>query len=222
MAISGNTVVVGTLDDTTDATHDGKAFLFDATTGNLLRTLANPTPAEGHYFGTSVAISGNTVVVGAYADDTSANAFGAAYVFDATTGNLLAALDSPLSAASGNSGNSVAVSGNTVVVGTPYNDTHDSGAAYFFDATTGNLLHALANPAPAALDNFGNSVAVSGNTVVVGAYQDDTGATDAGAVYLFDATTGSLLHKLTEPTPAPGNYFGFSVAISGNTVVVGA
>jgi len=65
-------------------------------------------------------------------------------------------------------------------------------------------------------------VAVSGNTVVVGAPWDDTGASDAGSAYVFDATTGGLLRTLNNPTPAASDYFGNSVAVSGNTVVVGA
>ena len=65
-------------------------------------------------------------------------------------------------------------------------------------------------------------MAVSGSTVVVGAYWDDTGATDAGAAYIFDATTGNLLRTLNNPTPAATDLFGRSVAVSGSTVVVGA
>jgi hypothetical protein len=224
VAISGNTVVVGAYGDNTGATHAGAAYIFDATTGNLLYTLANPTPAAYDYFGYSVAISGNTVVVGAYQDDTGATDAGTAYIFDATTGNLLHTLANPTPAAYDNFGNSVAISGNTVVVGAYKDDTGatDAGAAYIFNATTGNLLRTLANPTPAASNGFGISVAISGNNVVVGADGDDTGATDAGTAYIFDATTGNLLRTLANPTPAVSDYFGYSVAISGNTVVVGA
>ncbi len=200
------------------------AYLFDATTGSLLRTLANPAPSDGDFFGCSVAISGNTVVVGAYGDDTGATGAGAAYVFDATTGGLVSTLANPTPAAIDHFGASVAVSGNTVVVGAYLDDTGatDAGSAYVFNAATGSLVSTLANPTPAANDRFGNSVAISGNTVVVGASHDDAGATDAGSAYLFDATTGSLLHTLANPTPTTYDYFGDSVAISGNSVVVGA
>jgi VCBS repeat-containing protein/predicted outer membrane repeat protein len=224
VAVSGNTVVVGTTGDNTGAMTAGAACVFDATTGILLHALANPTPATEDSFGSSVAISGNTVVVGAYLDDTGATNSGTVYVFDATTGTLLRTLANPTPATYDYFGFSVAVSGNTVVVGAYGDDTGatDAGTVYVFDATTGTLLHTLANPTPAIEDSFGFSVAVSGNTVIVGAYQDDTGATNAGAAYVFDATTGTLLHTLANPTPAIEDSLGFSVAISGNTVVVGA
>src|SRR5262249_32497441 len=118
----------------------------------------------------------------------------------------------------------VALSGSFVLVGAIRDDTGttDAGAAYLFDANTGALLHTFMNPTPAAFDNFSQSVAVAGNLVVVGAPQDDTGARDAGAAYLFDANSGALLRTLNNPTPEAGDSFGPSVAVSGNVVVVGA
>ena len=208
----------------TGATDAGSAYVFDAATGTLLRTLNNPTPAYQKNFGYSVAVSGSTVVVGTPRDDAGAANAGSAYVFDAATGNLLRTLDNPTPATNDYFGRSVAVSGNTVVVGAYLDDTGatDAGSAYIFDAATGILLRTLNNPTPATRDYFGYSVAVSGSTVVVGAYQDDTGATDAGSAYIFDAATGSLLRTLSNPTPATKDYFGYSVAVSGTTVVAGA
>ena len=224
VAVSGNAVVVGAYGDDTGATDAGAAYVFDATTGVLLRTLANPTPGAGDEFGSSVAVSGSTVVVGALSDDTGAQDAGAAYVFDATTGVLLRTLANPMPAAGDSFGSSVAVSGSMVVVGTPGDDTGaaDAGAAYVFDATTGVLLHTLANPAPVIGDSFSSSVAVAGGTVIVGTPDDDTGATNAGVAYVIDATTGVLLHTLANPTPAVMDHFGWSVAVSGSTMVVGA
>jgi hypothetical protein len=224
VAVSSNTVVVGAPYDDTGASSAGSAYIFDATTGNLLHTLANPTPAANDSFGVSVAVSGNTVVVGVYNDDTGAPNAGSAYIFDAATGNLLYTLDNPTPNTNDGFGYSVAVSGNIVVVGA-YNDytgATNTGAAYIFDAATGNLLRTLANPTPASNDYFGYAAAISGNSVIVGAYGDDTGATDTGAAYIFDATTGNLLSTLVKPTPATAAYFGNSVAVCGNCVVVGA
>jgi len=192
VAVSGNTVVVAAPYDDTGASDAGSVYIFDASTGNLLRTLVNPTPANGDNFGYSVAVSGNTVVVGAYRDDTGALNAGSAYVFDASTGTLLSTLANPTPEVDDQFGVSVAVSGSRVVVGANFDDTGatNAGSAYAFDAATGNLLTTLNNLTPAAGDNFGYSVAVSGNTVVVAANRDDTGATDAGSAYIFDAFTG--------------------------------
>ena len=77
-----------------------------------------------------------------------------------------------------------------------------------------------------ANDQFGYSVSVDGNYAIVGAYaEDDAGGTDSGKAYIFDVTTGSLLHTLHNPnaySTSANDNFGTSVAISGNRVVVGA
>jgi hypothetical protein len=121
-------------------------------------------------------------------------------------------------------GFSVAISGDNVLVGAPLDDAGaiDSGAAYLFDAGTGNLLRTFLNPAPGLNDEFGKSVAISGDNVLVGAPLNDAGATDSGAVYLFDAGSGNLLRTLLNPTLAASDFFGWSVAISGDNILVGA
>ena len=209
-ADGGLTVVGAPYANVGGAAYTGVAYVFNSTTGALVATLNNPTPASGDYFGRAVAVSGSTVVVGAPYDDTGATDAGSAYVFDAATGNLLRTLLNPTPAGDDDFGGAVAVSGSTVVVGVDGDDTGatDAGSAYVFDAATGNLLRTLNNPTPAAGDQFGFSVAVSGSTIVVGAHRDDTGATDAGAAYVFDAATGNLLRTLLNPTPALADKFG--------------
>ena len=70
------------------------------------------------------------------------------------------------------------------------------------------------------------AVAISGNLAIVGAFgEDDAGGTNSGKAYIFDVTTGSLLHTLHNPNAdgtSISDWFGHSVAISGNRVVVGA
>ncbi len=192
--------------------------------GVLLQTFNNPTPASGDEFGFSVSVSGNNVLVGAPKDDTGFQDAGSAYLFDATTGNLLQTINNPTPAFGDQFGFSVSVSGNFVLVGARGDDTGASsaGSAYLFDATTGNLLQTFNNPIPASSDFFGTSVSVFGNNVRVGAFFDDTGASNAGSAYLFDATTGNLLQTINNPTPEFGDEFGTSVSVSGNNVLVGA
>jgi hypothetical protein len=224
VAISGNAAVVGAPNDDTGATDSGAAYIYDAAKGSLLRTLVNPSPATGDYFGMSVAISGYTVVAGTPYDDTGATDSGAAYTYDATNGSLLRTLVNPSPAAGDHFGMSVAIAGSIAAVGAPYDDSGatDSGTAYTYDAAAGSLLRTFVNPTPAASDYFGYGICISGSTLVIGALRDDTGATDAGSAYTFNATTGELLHTLANPTPAAGDFFGYSAAISGNVVTVGA
>ena len=76
-----------------------------------------------------------------------------------------------------------------------------------------------------ANDQFGYSVSVDGNRIIVSAlYEDDAGGTNSGKVYIFDATTGSLLHTLNNPNAygtSDTDNFGISVAISGNLALIG-
>jgi hypothetical protein len=217
VSVSGNTVVVGAAWDDAGAQDSGQAYVFNATTGALIATLANASPASRDGFGVSVSVSGNTVAVGGGHGPTNS---GQACVFNATTGALIATLDQPSPGSGDGFGFSVSMSGNTVVVGAPWDDrgATDSGEAYVFNATTGALIATLANPAPASSDQFGLSVSVSGNTVVVGAA---SGAQDSGQAYVFNATTGALIAALANPSPASSDgLFGFSVSVSGNIVAV--
>ena len=93
------------------------------------------------------------------------------------------------------------------------------------DAAVLSLAANLANPAPAADDQFGFSVAISGDYAIVGAFADDpSGIGDAGSAYIYfrSGTTWSLQATLPNPAPADNDQFGFSVAISGDYAIVGA
>ena len=109
-------------------------------------------------------------------------------------------------------------------------DTSASSFSLSFvaDWTTNTTLHTLYNPnsyGTPTEDYFGESVAIDGNYVIVGAWYEDTAtSTNSGAAYIFNATTGALLHSLTHPNPSIGtdSHMGVSVAIKGNYAVVGA
>jgi hypothetical protein len=222
VSLSGNRVLVGAPGDGTKAVGAGSAYLFDAATGNLLRSFHNPTPSAGDAFGWSLSVWGGQVLVGAPYDDTGATDAGSAYLYDAASGSLLHTLNNPAPAATDLFGWSVSMSANQMLAAAPLDDSGaaDTGSVYLFDAATANLLHTLNNPTPAVNDGFGNAVSLSGNRVLVGALNDDTGATDAGSAYLFD-TTGNLLRTFNNPTPAPVDLFGYAVSLSGDRVLVG-
>ena len=126
-----------------------------------------------------------------------------------------------------NFGHSVAISGNTAIVGAPA-FTSTPGTAYIYVKPKGGAWPAgpsvtLLDPASTAGDNFGVSVAISGNTAIVGA--EGTNSL-AGTAYIYKRV-GSIwppipTATLTYPSPAPGDQFGISVAISGTTAIVGA
>ena len=123
-------------------------------------------------------------------------------------------------------GFSVAVDGAYAVVGARYDGTgaESAGAVKVFSSTNGVLLFRVPNPSPAIDDEFGYSVAISGNYMVAGAPNDSTGANQAGSAYVFDlssATPTVPVVTLNNPQPGTKDYFGISVAISGTLVVGG-
>ena len=132
------------------------------------------------------------MLVGANSDSTGALYAGAAYLFS-TNGTLLTTFLNPTPSVGDFFGNSVAAVGSDrVLIGAKWDNTggSDAGAAYLF-STNGTLLTTFTNPTPEiGYDNFGIAVAVVGsNRVLIGAHQDDTGASDAGAANLFSLET---------------------------------
>ena len=123
-------------------------------------------------------------------------------------------------------GYKVAVGGGYVAVTTADYISEDLvRAVRIFDLATGALLFVLPNPGPADDGSFGNSVAISGSRVVVGADENDTGKRNAGVAFVYDlasATPTVPALTLNNPSPVVNGSFGFSVAISGTRVVVGA
>ena len=234
VAMSGSRLVVGATQQDTGATGAGSFFLYDiksATPAVPAATLNNPNPAVGGKFGISVAISGTRMVVGAPVYGTGAMTEAKAYVYDLSgqIPTLVATLENPGPVANGSFGSAVAIAGNWILVGAPGDDAGATGGgrAYLFAllGTSPTLIATLNNPSPAANDRFGAAVAMSGTRAVVGAIQDDTNATDAGSAYVYNvisATPSQPFATLNNPSPAEFDRFGFSVAISGNRVVIGA
>ena len=239
VAISGNYAIVGAHQEDDAGADSGKAYIFNVTTGALVHTLTNPNAvgtSASDYFGYSVAISDNYAIVGAYGEEPAGSNFsGYAYIYNVTTGALLHTLNNPNpygTSADDNFGYSVAISGNYAIVGAYGEDDAagtGSGKSYLYTVTTGSLVHTLTNPnayGTNADDRFGQSVAISGNYAIVGAYQeDDASGTSSGKAYIYNVTTGALLHTLNNPNPlgtSDIDYFGWSVSISGNYAIVGA
>ena len=155
--------------------------------------------AGGDWFGQSVAIDGDTVVVGTYDKE-------AAYIFRTSDGGATYGQMAKLTASDAPSydyfGRSVAIDGNTIVVGADQYYNQGSGVVYVFrtndgGATYGQVAKLTASDA-GQWDHFGGSVAIDGDTIVVSAYGDDDGGTSSGSVYVFDANAPT-----SQPTASP-------------------
>jgi len=221
VAIDGNLAVIGArLDDN----GSGSAYVFDVTTGQQLFKLLASDGMTSDNFGTSVAIDGNLAVIGARTDGDNGSFSGSAYVFDVTTGQQLFKLLAADGAEFDSFGGSVAIDGHLAVIGAVGdNDIGTrSGSSYVFDVTTGQQLFKLLASDGTEGDQFGSSIAISGNLAVIAASADDENGSHSGSVYIFDVTTGQQLFKLLAADGAAFDFFGRSVAISGNLAFIGA
>ncbi len=282
VAIDGNTIVVGAPDalNGSNSQYQGAAYVFtEPSTGwaNMNQTakltaandaVSSSVPALGALpnalgfggefsFGNSVAISGNTIVVGSRFNPTAClmnPSPGAAYVFvEPGTGWRNMTQTAKLTSTDGGYlfGTSVAISGNTVVVGevTYFGDCYfftpgvnDSpAAAYVFAEPSSGWANMTQTAKLTASDggayyNFGASVSIDGNTIVVGAPFSEVAATTPGAPSVVDGPGAAYVFtepasgwsnmtqtsKLASSDDAASDNFGESVAISGNTIVVGS
>jgi hypothetical protein len=234
VSISGGTVVVGAeQSDIQGGSGAGSAYVFvwSGTAWDEQQKLVAPDGAAADRFGYSLSVSGDTAVVGAFGDDTTAGAdAGSAYVFvrSGTVWSQQQKLTGD--GAPDGFGWSVSASGETVVVGAPGADTaggSGAGAAYVFvrSGTVWSQQQKLTAGDGAASDGFGSSVSASGDTVVVGARgADPAGGSAAGAAYVFvrSGSAWSQRQKLTAGDGAAYDFFGSSVSASGGTAVIGA
>jgi hypothetical protein len=228
VAVSGTLVVVGAKLESAGAMFAGAAYVYDlanATPTVPVVKLANPTPAEWDFFGSSVAISGTRVVVGAYEDDTGVENAGSAYVYDlasAAPTQPVVTLNNPSPGVNDSFGSDVAVSDTRIVVGKP-TSRGGPGSAYVYDIA--NVTPSV----PLATINYpvrGGRVAISGTRVIIG----NAAGANAGIARVFDLaspTPTQPIATLNNPNnpddPDPANvWFGFSVGISGAQVVIGA
>jgi uncharacterized repeat protein (TIGR01451 family) len=250
VAISGDTVVVGVPgDDTPAGTDAGSAHVFVRSGAAWVhqQKLTPNDPAAQAGFGGSVAIAGETITVGAPAasslfpiPDGNSNTIsfetiraGAAWVFvrNGSTWTQQQKLLPPEPVLFGGFGAALAMSGETVVVGTPGGNIPaavDAGCAFVFVRTNGiwALEKKLIAGNGSTGDGFGSAVAISGNVAVVGSPRGDTNAgPDTGAAYIFSRTGtnwASMQRLSATPDPAFEKEFGRAVAIHGTDIVVGA
>ena len=222
VSVSGDTVVVGALNNAAAGNAAGSAYVFERDQGGAdnwgeVTQLTASDAAIGDEFGVSVSVSGDTLVVGAFAADGVGSDSGSAYVFERGLGGpdnwgevtKLTASD----AADGDIfGARVSVNGDSLVVGAPQDDDAggDSGSAYVFLRDLGGPdawgeLADLTASDGAAGDRFGISVSVSGDTLVVGADQDDDAGGNSGSAYVFTLPSDLAITKTDEQTTAvPG------------------
>jgi hypothetical protein len=234
VAVNGNVAVTGSPDASRSGTGGGVVKVYDATSGAVQMILLNPSGGGDVDFGAALALSGTRLVVGAPWENAGADNAGIAYVYELTGSTPtvpVLTLTNPSPTASDEFGYAVAVSGTRVVVGAYLDDTGaaNTGIAYVFDtasATPTIPMLTLTNPVPRVGDNFGISVGIAGTRIVIGAHLADGSINlDSGRAYIYDLTNAvpwMPMLILENPLPLRDGGFGYSVAMDGLRLAIGA
>jgi len=236
VALSSNTAVIGAhnTDDKIRGKDTGAAYIFtyDGQKWIEQAKLTASDSAPNDTLGGKVAISGNTVIVGAMRDDheTKGMNSGSSYVFVRQGDHWHQ--QAKLTADDGSQGDSfgwsIAVQGNTAIIGAPYDDDNgeNSGSVYIFKRSGNTWQQQGKITAQDATqgDLFGISVALSDNTLIVGADLHAEKGLKAGAAYVFIRQDNKWVQqtKLTASDGAPGDIFGVRVALDNDTALISA
>ena len=219
-ASSNPKIVVGAYGDDDGGTSSGSVYVYDLDGTNEVKITASDA-FESDYYGSSVAIAHNKIVVGAYGDDDGVLSSGSVYVYnlDGTGETKITASDG---AFNDQFGFSVAIGNNRIAVGAINRDVgtlSGAGSVYIYDLD-GNEVGIITASDAADNDRFGNSVAIAHNKIVVGSYLDDP-PNNSGSIYVYDLD-GTNEVKMTASDAAGSDLNGYSVAIGSNKIVSGA
>jgi len=230
--ISGSVALVGSLEDDDLGTGSGAVYAYrlNGTTWSQTQKLRASDGTAYDYFGGSVAISGNAAIIGAYWDDVAVGDCGSAYTFFYNGSTWVQ--EQKITAADGGLndrfGWSVDISGSNAIVGAYLDDDGgaDAGSAYVYEKVGSSwLLRTKLRASDAAAgDYFGYSVGIASTAAVVGAYMNDDFGTNSGSSYSFSKSQTTWIQeaKVLPSNGAAGDFFGYSVAISGDRAMVGA
>jgi hypothetical protein len=233
VSLDGDTALIGAFGDDASGFRAGAAYVYERNGGTWdHETKLEPADANAYFrFGEGLSLDGDIALIGASGYSTTGYAHGAAYVFVRNGGTWsqqarLIANDPDIGSAFGRD---VSLSGDTALIGASADeddDGDDKGAAYVFVRSEGSWTQEVKIKAfdRAENDGFGSAVSIDGDTVVIGAPDDDDLGNRSGSVYVYvrDGANWDLEAKLTPGDAAIEDYFGYSLAIDGDTAVIGA
>ncbi|MCB9851463.1 MAG: hypothetical protein H6819_00085 [Phycisphaerales bacterium] len=231
VAIENGIAVVGATGDSDVVSSSGAVHVFRYAGNNWTQEtkLKAQDAASGDYFGASVAISNDVILVGAPFDDDSGLSSGAAYVFRHTQGGWQQESKLVAQAASAREqfGGSVSISGDVALIAAIGDDDagDSAGAAYVFRRIGGTWTQEakLVSAETISGDTFGASVAIDGDFAVIGASEVDSPLTKCGAAYAFhfDGVGWQQVTRMTASDASAGMRFGASVDVSGDSAIIG-
>lgn len=227
VAIISDTIVVGVPKYNAPSQGDaGQVYLCRLEQGDCPTVIPNPsvgTPAGNDFFGLSVIAIPGGFAVGAPFDGSHGTVY--LYAYDGVTATVSAVISTTTSATGDEFGRALALVGNKLLIGAANSDigATNTGAAYLY-SLTGTPIYTFTNPIPHENDHFGGAVSGDGPLILIGAADDDDGASDAGLVHLYsnNGTTYPLLQTVNPTSPATGEKFGFALAAIGGDFAVSA
>ena len=237
--VVGDTIVVGAHGDNDEGFQTGAVYVFrrNGTTWTEEQKLKASDAAPDSAFGLSVALSGQTVAIGAPGESSGALSSGAVYVFvnDGTSWQQQGKIKANSAMMNQQLGSTVSVSGDTIVAAAPgeligepaddFNNVLSKGAVYIFERTGTSWDHQkrFFERDRNRTGGFAVRAAIDGDTIIVGDPTYDAGARFTGAVYVFERKGNgwSLKHTLAANDGQFLQAMGFSIAVSGDTVIAG-
>lgn len=220
----GKIIVGSPGNDAQDNENSGTVYLFDSSTGSILKTIDNPEPTKSYVFGNSIAVVNGKMIIGAPQKQVgSKSAAGGVYIFDASTGLLLKTIDNPDPDTAEYFGKRIMSVGNNFAVAAPDAGLYKSGKVFIFNGDTGSLVKTIDSPQknfPTEVgynNEFGDAMAYKDGKLVIG----DRGKVldnviNAGGVYVYDATTWKLVQTIDNPQPVNNDSFGNFVSFVGD------
>ncbi|MBN2778606.1 MAG: T9SS type A sorting domain-containing protein [Bacteroidales bacterium] len=237
IAFDGNTIVAGAPFDNIDGviTMAGSVYVFEKpedgwATGHENAILQASDPEASDYFGSSVAVENDIIVVGHYIDNENGNSSGSIYVYEKSGENWINATETTKFSSSNSEANcyfgySVDISNQIIVAGSFPQLSSIAGFASVFQKDEGNWVELanLSNSDATSSDNFGIDVSIDNDIIVVGANNNSS----SGASYLFkQASTGwtnmTETIKLTASDATENDYFGINTDIQNGKIIIGA
>ncbi|MCU7959182.1 MAG: FG-GAP repeat protein [gamma proteobacterium symbiont of Bathyaustriella thionipta] len=233
VAISGNTALIGAYGNNDAGSDSGSAYVFirDGNNWTEQQKLVASDAGFSHRFGQAVALQGNSALIGAPLDNHAGAGAGSAYVFvrSGSTWTQQQKLTASDAASNDSFGAAVSLSGDTAVIGAR-SDDHDgrfgSGSAYVFvrSGSTWTQQQKLTASDAQGGDNFGVSVSIYANSILIGSNFDDDDGSLSGSAYVFvrSGTSWTQQQKLTASDASTRDRFGSAVSISEDSALIGA
>ena len=207
----------------------GRAYLFDANNGDLIRFLSIPANVQYFRFGHSVALDGRHIVIGDPYASVNGVQQGLVHLYDSNSGDFVRSIQYPGRFRFPSFGESVSIYGDYLLVGAPSGATTDAfppprdpGQAFLFDLITGDLLQVFDDPMETTYDRFGDSVELVDHFAVIGSPEDDTGDSNSGNVFVFDSFSGQILQTISGLDSHVGMRFGYDLAFDGKQLLIGS